>query len=59
MWPVYQAAIRDLFESKLSDEEAQIMGHALRRILDAARSAEADADQPVEQVARRKLATKR
>ena len=37
MWPVYQAAIRDLFEKAVTDDEAETMGSALRRILDAAR----------------------
>jgi len=39
MWPVYQAAIRELFEACLSDEEAEIVSAVLRRILDAARQA--------------------
>lgn len=37
MWPVYQAGIRQLFESQLSDAEAQAMGAVLRRVLAAAR----------------------
>jgi hypothetical protein len=39
MWPVYQAGIRELFESRLSDAEAQTLGEALRRVLTAAREA--------------------
>jgi len=35
MWPVYQGAIRDLFEKTITDDEAQVMGAVLRRILDA------------------------
>ena len=37
MWPPYQAAIRELFESRLSDAEAEAMATILRRLLDAAR----------------------
>ena len=37
MWPVYQGAIRDLFEKTITDDEAQVMGAVLRRILDAGR----------------------
>lgn len=37
MWPVYQAAIRELFEAHLSDEDAGALNAALRRVLDAAR----------------------
>jgi DNA-binding MarR family transcriptional regulator len=39
MWPVYQAGIRELFESRLSDAEAQMLGEVLRRVLTAAREA--------------------
>lgn len=39
MWPVYQAGIRELFESRLSDAEAQTLGEALRRVLTAAHAA--------------------
>lgn len=39
MWPVYEAAIRELFESQLSDVEARHMGVALHRMLEAARTA--------------------
>jgi len=38
MWPVYQAGIRQLFESRLSAAEADSMGAVLRRVLDAARA---------------------
>ena len=34
MWPVYQTAIRELFEASISDAEAAAMGRALRRVLD-------------------------
>ena len=37
MWPVYQTAIRDLFEKAITDDEADVVGAVLRRILDAAR----------------------
>ena len=36
MWPPYQAAIRELFESRLSETEADLMATILRRLLDAA-----------------------
>ena len=36
MWPLYQAAIRELFESRLSEPEADLMAMVLRRLLDAA-----------------------
>lgn len=39
MWPVYQAAIRELFERHLEEADAQAMGQALRRILDETRAA--------------------
>jgi DNA-binding MarR family transcriptional regulator len=38
MWPVYQAAIKELFEDVVSDTEAAAMGRALRRLLEQARS---------------------
>jgi DNA-binding MarR family transcriptional regulator len=37
MWPVYQTAIRDLFEKAISDDEAEVVGAVLRRMLDTAR----------------------
>ena len=37
MWPPYQAAIRELFESRLSEPEAELMATVLRRLLDAPR----------------------
>jgi DNA-binding MarR family transcriptional regulator len=37
MWPVYQSAIRDLFEKTITDSEAEVVGAVLRRILDAGR----------------------
>lgn len=39
MWPIYEVAIRELFESQLSDVEARHMGSALRRMLESARKA--------------------
>src|ERR1700682_4054132 len=30
MWPLYAAAIKDLFEDRLSEREAAVMGNALR-----------------------------
>lgn len=38
MWPVYQAAIKALFEDVVSESEAATMGRALRRLLEQARS---------------------
>jgi DNA-binding MarR family transcriptional regulator len=38
MWPVYQSAIRELFEEGISEPEAAAMGKALRRLLERARS---------------------
>jgi DNA-binding MarR family transcriptional regulator len=35
MWPVYSAAIRELFEDHIAEREAAQMGATLRRILDA------------------------
>jgi DNA-binding MarR family transcriptional regulator len=35
MWPVYSAAIRELFEEHIDEREAAQMGGSLRRILDA------------------------
>ena len=37
MWPVYQSAIRELFEKVITDDEAEVVGAVLRRILDAGR----------------------
>jgi DNA-binding MarR family transcriptional regulator len=37
MWPVYEAGIRQLFEGRLSEAEAETLGAALRRLLAAAR----------------------
>ena len=37
MWPTYQAAIRELFESHLSEAEAAVLGTVLRRVLSSAR----------------------
>jgi DNA-binding MarR family transcriptional regulator len=37
MWPVYQAGIRELFEARLSEDEAQVMGAVLRRMLQGVR----------------------
>jgi DNA-binding MarR family transcriptional regulator len=46
MWPVYQAAIRDLFEKAIADDEAEVVGAVLRRILDAARGQQDAASAP-------------
>ncbi|MBC8006535.1 MAG: MarR family transcriptional regulator, partial [Prolixibacteraceae bacterium] len=35
MWPVYSAAIKELFEDQLAEREATQMGDILRRLLDA------------------------
>lgn len=35
MWPPYQAAIRELFDSRLSGREAELMAAVLRRLLEA------------------------
>ena len=37
MWPVYAAAIKELFENRLTEREAALMGESLRRILGAVR----------------------
>lgn len=37
MWPPYQAAIRELFDSRLTEPEAEVMATVLRRLLDAVR----------------------
>lgn len=37
MWPVYQAAIRDLFERHLDEAEAAILAAVFRRLLSGAR----------------------
>ena len=42
MWPVYAKAIKKLFEERVSDAQAQVMGTALRAILDAARAPPSD-----------------
>ena len=42
MWPVYAKAIKELFEERVSDAQAQVMGTALRAILDAARATPSD-----------------
>jgi DNA-binding MarR family transcriptional regulator len=42
MWPIYAKAIKDLFEDKVSDTQAQVMGTALRAVLDAARTQTSD-----------------
>ena len=41
MWPIYAAAIKELFEDHISEREATQMGDILRRILDAARNMDA------------------
>ncbi len=35
MWPVYSAAIKELFEDHITERDATQMGGALRRIVDA------------------------
>lgn len=42
MWPVYAAAIKELFEDHIADRDATQMGEILRRILDAVRSPDAE-----------------
>ena len=37
MWPVYAAAIRELFEQHISERDAAQMAASLRRVLEAAR----------------------
>jgi len=37
MWPIYQSAIRDLFEKIITNDEAEVVGAVLRRLLDAGR----------------------
>ena len=43
MWPVYAKAIKELFEDRVTDAQAQVMGTALRAILDAARESSDEA----------------
>ena len=38
MWPLYSAAIKELFEDHIGSREATQMGDTLRRILDAVRA---------------------
>ena len=38
MWPVYSAAIQELFEAHVSEDEATMLAGALRRVLESARS---------------------
>ena len=58
MWPAYQAAIGELFEDHLSDEEADMMSALLQRILASARadgsenSAAASGKEPARSVGR-------
>jgi len=42
MWPVYSAAIKELFEDRIAEREAARMGESLRRILDAVRNKAGD-----------------
>ena len=42
MWPVYSAAIKELFEDHIAEREAARMGESLRRILDAVRDKAGD-----------------
>ena len=43
MWPVYSAAIKELFEDHIAEREAAQMEATLRRILDAVRDRAAHA----------------
>jgi len=43
MWPVYQAAIQQLFEVQITDEQSQTMGEALTQVLNNARGLTDDA----------------
>ena len=43
MWPVYSAAIKELFEDHIAEREAAQMEATLRRILDAVRDQAAHA----------------
>jgi DNA-binding MarR family transcriptional regulator len=58
MWPVYAKAIKELFEDRVSDAQAQVMGTALRAILDAARAAPSDEAVSSAQPARQQRARK-
>ena len=42
MWPIYAAAIKELFEDHITERDATQMGDMLRRILDAARNIDAE-----------------
>lgn len=42
MWPVYAAAIKELFEDRIGEREALQMGDSLRGILDAAHRGKED-----------------
>jgi len=42
MWPVYAAAIKELFEDHITERDATQMGGTLRRILGAVRNADAE-----------------
>ena len=60
MWPVYQAAIRELFEEQISDAEAAMLGATLHRVLAAARgNPEADEASEGSVAAKRVSARKR
>jgi DNA-binding MarR family transcriptional regulator len=58
MWPVYSKAIKELFEDRVSDAQAQVMGTALRAILDAARARPSDETVDSAQLARQQRARK-
>ena len=58
MWPVYAKAIKELFEERVSDAQAQVIGTALRSILDAARAAPSDEAVGSAQPARQQRARK-
>ena len=58
MWPVYAKAIKELFEDRVSDAQAQVMGTALRTILDGARATPSDEALSSAQPARQQRARK-
>jgi len=58
MWPVYAKAIKELFEDRVSDAQAQVMGTALRAILDAARTRLSDETVDSTRLARQQRARK-
>jgi DNA-binding MarR family transcriptional regulator len=59
MWPVYAEAIRQLFESQITDAQAQVMAEALRGTLEAARGTPAPEADGSNRSARKQRAGKR